>query len=306
MKYRAILISAFLFAVIMAPAAFAMGGSAPETPKDVTAEVQTLTTEAKPVAATAETSSVKIVSQDPESELTSLEAQREKIYAFMEALNKKMIKAKTAGDTNKISELKAAERVMTDLDNKLGQKIIAIKQKHPELKPAEEAGVVIPEKKEKPGKPEEPKAVTSNIVYHEVMMGDTLMSISRKYFGTPAYFRDIAKMNKITDMAYLPQGTNLIIDLNMKEGKPGTAEATHKTAASAIKATPKPSTGGIVYYVVMPKDTLMSISRKFFNGSASYYKEIAQLNGIADLRQLKVGMKLKIDTGLKKVSKPSL
>jgi nucleoid-associated protein YgaU len=303
MKYRAILISAFIFAVLMAPAAFAMGGSAPETPKDVTAEVQTLTSEAKPVAATAETSSVKTEPQSPESELTSLEAQREKIDNFMESLNKKMIKAKTAGDTNKISELKAAERVMTDLENKIGQKIIVIKQKHPELKPAEEAGVMIPEKKEKPGKPEQPKAETSNIVYHEVMMGDTLMSISRKYFGTPAYFRDIAKMNKITDMAYLPQGTNLIIDLNMKEGKPGTAEATHKT--SATKVAPKPSTGGIVYYVVMPKDTLMSISRKYFNGSASYYKEIMELNGLAD-PSLKVGMKLKIDTSLKKTSKPAL
>ncbi len=301
MKHRAILISAFLFAVLVGTAAFAMGGPAPEAPKEETAPIQTQTTESKPVAPTVEVTAGNTETENAKTELTSLEAQRENIDNYMDNLNKKIIKAKTADDTKKVSELQAAERVMADRENKIGQRILAIKQKYPELKPEEQAGVVIPEKAEKP------KTVTRNIVYHEVMMGDTLMSISRKYFGTPAYYRDIAKMNNITDIGYLPQGTSLMIDLNIKGGKVGTVEAAHKVSPKpSIKPSIKPSTGGIVYHVVMPKETLMSISRKYFNGSASYYKEIAQMNGLANLSQLKVGMKLKIDTGLKKELKPSL
>jgi nucleoid-associated protein YgaU len=297
MKHRTGFISAFLFTVILSSSAFAMGGPAPETPTKETEAVQTQTAEPAPVAATVEISAENTGNENAESELTSLEAQREKIDNYMEALNKKIIKAKTAGDTKKVSELQATERVLSDRENKIGQRILAIKQKNPELKPIEQAGAVIPEKAEKP------KAVNPKIIYHEVMMGDTLMSISRKYFGTPAYYRDIAKINNITDIGYLPQGTNLMIDLNMKGGTAGAAEVTHKVAP---KPSIKPSTGGVVYHVVMPKETLMSISRKYFNGSASYYKEIAQMNGLADAGQLKVGMKLKIDTGLKKELKPIL
>jgi LysM repeat protein len=298
MKHRAIFISAFLFTIILSSSAFAMGGPAPETPTKETAAVQTQTAAPTPVAAAVEVSAENTGNENAESELTSLEAQREKIDNYMEALNNKIIKAKTAGDTKKVSELQATERILSDRENKIGQRILAIKQKNPELKPIEQAGAVIPEKAEKP------KAVNPKIIYHEVMMGDTLMSISRKYFGTPAYYRDIAKINNITDIGYLPQGTNLMIDLNMKGGM---VEAAHKASPKpTVKASITPPAGGIVYHVVMPKETLMSISRKYFNGSASYYKEIAQMNGLADLSQLKVGMKLKIDTSLKKELKPSL
>ena len=138
------------------------------------------------------------------------------------------------------------------------------------------------------------------------MMGDTLMSISRKYFDTPAYYKDIAKMNNIADIRYLPQGTKLMIDLNLKGGKAAAVVAPKKAAPKpSVKPSEKPSTGGIVYHVVMPKDTLMSISRQYFNGSASYYKEIMEWNGLTD-PSLKNGMKLKIDTSLKKESKPVL
>lgn len=46
-------------------------------------------------------------------------------------------------------------------------------------------------------------------------------------------------------------------------------------------------------YTVQPGDTLMSISRKYFNGSASYYHDIMQINGLSD-QSIKPGQKLKI------------
>ena len=307
MKYR-VIIPVFLFTALLATAAFAMGGPAPEPSKEATPTIQTQSGESKSVPATGEITSGISDSEKAKSELTSLEAQREKIDGYMDVLNKKIIKAKTAGDSKKTLELQVTERAMSNQEKKIGQRILAIKQKYPELKPGENTEVAGPEKAENVTEKsaEKPKAVTPNVVYHEVMMGDTLMNISRKYFGTPVYYKEIARMNNVTDMGYLPQGTKLMIDLNLKGGKPAAAVVPQKVAPKpAASPAVKPSAGGIVYHVVMPKETLMSISRKYFNGSASYYKEIMELNGLTD-PSLKIGMKLKIDTSLKKESKPVL
>jgi nucleoid-associated protein YgaU len=308
MRNRTIFVLAFLFSVLSATAVFAMGGPAPEAPKGETSTTQTQTSESRTVAVSGEVATERTDIEKANSELTSLEAQREKIDNYMEVLNKKIINAKTSGDSKKALELQVKERAMSNQEKKIGQRILAIKQKYPDLKPGENTAAPAAETAVTPAeKPAEtPKAVTPNVVYHEVMMGDTLMSISRKYFDTPAYYKDIAKMNNITDMGYLPQGTKLMIDLNLKGGKPAVAVAPKKAATKpSVSPAVQPSTGGIVYHVVMPKETLMSISRKYFNGSASYYKEIMEMNGLTD-PSLKIGMKLKIDTSLKKESKPIL
>lgn len=59
-------------------------------------------------------------------------------------------------------------------------------------------------------------AQSSYIVYHEVEVGDTLFGISRKYFGTPSLYKEIAKQNNITDVSGLKQGMVLKIDLRWK------------------------------------------------------------------------------------------
>jgi len=304
MKLNRILILALFVIAVSSAAAFAMGGPAPETPKENAGEVITQTSEGQ-TAASAETS--EAVSPDIEKaklEISSLEAQRESIDNYLEVLNKKIIKAKTAGDSKKLSELQAEERTVSEREKKVSQKILSIKEKYPELKPAGEAGVMtaeIVQNIEQPERMEAQKTTGHNIVYHDVVMGDTLMSISRKYFGTPVYYKDIARMNNISDFSGLAQGTSLKIDLSMGGGKVGTIQKTQ----TAQKIITKPSAGGIVYHVVAKGDTLMSISRKYFNGSSSYYKEIAEMNGITGTG-LSIGMKLKIDTGIKKQAKPAL
>jgi hypothetical protein len=75
----------------------------------------------------------------------------------------------------------------------------------------EEAAAVAPP----PPVPAIKKAATGKIVYHYVVAGDTLMGISRKYFGTASFYRDIAAMNGIEDSG-LQQGMMLKIDLGLK------------------------------------------------------------------------------------------
>ena len=67
--------------------------------------------------------------------------------------------------------------------------------------------------------------------------------------------------------------------------------------ATQPTTTTKPTNPTVVkkydMYTVQPGDTLMSISRKFFNGSASHYDDIMKINGLKDAT-LKPGQKLKI------------
>jgi len=319
MRQNGTLILAFLIIVLISPVAFAMGGPPAQVPTEETTsiqpQIQPQTGEAKSVIEMKHTESDRLIKS--ETELTSLEAERQKIENYLEILNKKIIRAGQAKNAKKLSELWTIERKMSDEEKKISKRILAIKEKHVELKPEEVAvpvKVEMPKQAEKPKaenpkveKPkvekllvEKPKSVGRNIVYHDVVMGDTLISISRKYFGTPDYFREIAKMNNITDTAYLTQGTSLMIDLSMGGGKVGAVEQVQKAA-------PKPAAGGIVYHTVTAGDTLMGISRQYFDGSELYYKDIAQMNGIAEPYLLEPGMKLKIDTNLKKnVEKPKL
>jgi len=311
MKHAKTYCLCILLVIALCPVAFAMGGPAPKVQEE-TPVMQPV--EANPVIATKEAAPGEI--EKAKDELNSLEAEWKKIDGYLEILNKRIIQAKAAKDAKKLAELQGTERVMTERQNKISQKILAIKQKYPDLKPAEKAevqavgGQVTPEEEkleqlekleqeEKPEQAAAPKAAGRNIVYHDVVMGDTLMSISRKYFGTPVYYKDIAQMNNINPMGALPQGSSLMIDINLGGGKVG-------TIVKAQKIVPKPAQSGIIYHTVVTGDTLMSISRQYFNGSPFYFKEIAEMNGITDLGQLRVGMKLKIDASLKKKVKPRL
>ena len=312
MKHAKTYCLSILLVFILCPVAFAMGGPAPEVKEEGTPVIQPA--ETTPVIVTKEAAPGEI--QKAKAELTSLESEREKIDNYLEDLNKKIINAKVSKNSKQLAELQAKERAMTERQNKIAQRVLVIKQKYPDLKPAEKPEIqvvgaqVTPEEEkleqveklgqaEKPEKAAAPKAAGRNIVYHDVVMGDTLMSISRKYFGTPAYYKDIAKMNNINPIGALPQGSSLMIDLNLGGGKVG-------TIVKAQKIVPNPAQGGIIYHTVVTGDTLMSISRQYFNGSPFYFKEIAEMNGITELGQLRVGMKLKIDASLKKKVKPRL
>lgn len=299
MKLNRILALTFFVVAVSSAVAFAMGGPAPEAPQEnrpVTAQ----TVEAQPAAATPETAAGD--EEKAKEELASLEAQTEKMDNYLDALNKKIIKAKIAKDAKKISELQATEHEVSASENKVAQKISAIKEKYPELKNEVKLTPEEQEKTQALALAETKKSASKSVVYHDVTMGDTLMSISRKYFGTPVYYKEIAKMNNIDPHGPLSQGSSLKIDLNMGGGKVGTIVTAQKAAQ---KVSLKTAAGVIVYHVVAKGDTLMSISRKYFNGSASYYKEIAEMNGITG-SGLRIGMKLKIDTGLKKTAKPAL
>ncbi len=309
MKQTANICLTVLLVIVLSPMALAMGGPPQsETPQENPIQVPTYqqfsaqqaAQQAQPSVETTTTGTASTEEIEKATiELIELEAKLDRQDEYLDLLSKKMVKANAEGDSSKLIELKAREKEAVSRRKAISDKIEALKNKYPELRTAQ-----APQASEKPQveiapiRPLPPAVsapTTPNIVYHEVEMGDTLMSVSRKYFNSPEYFRQIADANNITDLSYLPQGMTLKIDLNWARGG---------VVAAPVKAKPKAvakilaSASGVVYHVVAAHETLMSISRKYFN-SASYYKEIMSLNGLADPSQLKVGMRLKIDMSIK-------
>jgi nucleoid-associated protein YgaU len=275
MKQNTILVLLLLTVALFSPSAFAMGGSAQEEEGQVNTKVITpeVTAEAKPLLSSQEVAAIEL--EKSQTELNSLENEREKLDNYLDYLNKKYMKAKMARDEKKASQLKTLEGATFAQENEVLKKIADIRKKYPDIQPSSSSS-----------------AVASNIVYHDVEMGDTLVSISKKYYGSPDYYRQIAKLNNITDISNIPQGARLKIDLGLKKTeKPAGMEAAKQSE--------------IVYHVVAAGDTLMSISRKYFDGSPSYYKEIAEMNGLIGY-ELKIGMTLKVDKSLKKPDQPKL
>lgn len=112
---------------------------------------------------------------------------------------------------------------------------------------------------------------------YKVKPGDTLGAIAQRLFGDMSRWREIAKANGIVDPEKLRVGQELKIPGWKGEGadKGGGAAAVHQ---------------------VRPGDTLSSIAERYL-GSASKWKVIADANGIADPRALKVGAVLKVPGG---------
>jgi len=226
------------------------------------------------------------------AELASLEADLDEVEDYLDVLTKQMIAARKAGDTVKFLELQKMEQEAMERDKSLKERIEKLKTKYPELRQyraaaAPKAGPPV----EAPARTvETPRpvvaAAASQMVYHYVTIGDTLAGISRQYFGTPAYYKEIASANGLSDPNAIYQGMQLKIDMGM----PG--------RAPVREATPRPAAGKIVYHTVSRGETLMSISRRYFYGDASYFDDIARLNGLSDANALNVGMRIKVDTGL--------
>lgn len=94
------------------------------------------------------------------------------------------------------------------------------------------------------------------------------------------------------------EGTDALINAlpNQPDSRStGVETVVPSTPASQLGSQPAAATPKAAYsvYTVQPGDTLMSISRKFFNGSASRYDDIMQINRLTD-QVINPGQKLRI------------
>jgi nucleoid-associated protein YgaU len=247
---RYLLAAAFI--VILSTVSFAFGGPAPQAQQqqpfyeDTSATIQP--------APSAQTTQTPVVAQPtPEAmrvdevekaraEIKAEKAELAKIEKYIWNLETKIIEARKEYNSQKLLDLKEVEQDTIERARLIKGSISKKMQTYPELKVSEaiESGKL----QTKPVKIEEQPATqvvvedqtatqvpatagipvptskpkTSGVyVFHQVAAGDTLFGISRKYYGTPGFYKEIAKLNGIADMNGLKEGMMIKIDTRLKK-----------------------------------------------------------------------------------------
>ncbi|WP_448573438.1 LysM peptidoglycan-binding domain-containing protein, partial [Trichothermofontia sp.] len=153
-----------------------------------------------------------------------------------------------------------------------------------------------------------PQPVTTNIspdllatptTDYVVQPGDTLRTIANKVLRPGSDWRILATLNNIADPRQIRVGQRLRIPQRGSHitGEPtGTAAGAGTAAAPPLAPVPPAATTELGQtYVVQPGETLTTIASKAL-GPGGDWRVIAELNQIADPKQVRAGQRLRIPT----------
>jgi len=209
-----------MFLILMMVPAFAMGGSPPqEEPQQQKVEASTDVTD-------------RVTELDKaRSDMKMEKAELSRLEKSVWALDMKQAEARKKADTKKLLQLKEQEQDIIEKARLIQGSIAKRLEKYPELKVSEAIQkstavkpAVMPETDQvelpvpamtKPAAAVKPKP-EATVIIHTVQAGDTLYSVSRKYFGSPSYYKEIAKTNNLLPTEGLYVGMTLKIDMGLK------------------------------------------------------------------------------------------
>lgn len=129
-----------------------------------------------------------------------------------------------------------------------------------------------------------------------VQKGDTLEKVAQKHYGSRKYWALIAEANGIKDarkvrekqVLNLPELPESAAVVNIR-----TANNSHENVNHKMRSNVYPAGAGATIHVVKSGDTLIGISRKYFN-SRKKIDEIIKANNLKDKNHIYVGQKLVI------------
>ncbi|HYE04818.1 MAG TPA: LysM peptidoglycan-binding domain-containing protein [Planctomycetota bacterium] len=197
-------------------------------------------------------------------------ASGERTYTIRERDSYYVIAQRELGDANRWKELEGLNKTASE-DLRVGQVI-----KLPARKEA--AGVVATAPGKLPAANDD-----DGRKRHVVGEGETLGSISQKYYSTSKRWQDIERANPGIDPERLYVGQKIIIP-DVKAD-----------AAVPAKPAAEPASGDVSEYAVKAEDTLTSIADRFYkDGGRANVDRILKANPGVDPNRLRVGQKLKI------------
>jgi len=157
------------------------------------------------------------------ADLKDAKSELERVEKYIWVLDGRINEARKTGNVKKFVQLKEIEQQTIERSELLKGVIERLKNTYPELKASEaietvKEKVTIPESQVKTEVPQQTSTAqgSDSIIIHEVQVGDTLMSIARKYYGNASMYKEIMRINNLTD-PNLRQGMKLKIDLRLKK-----------------------------------------------------------------------------------------
>lgn len=150
-----------------------------------------------------------------------------------------------------------------------------------------------------------PKVIPPEMIPYTVREGDTIESISRKFYGTTAHAKAIAGANATTDPMRLRAGRVLNIpkDPANVQGKPAPEPPPSLSAPaltpvqnpSSQPASPPPAPKSNAEYTVQSGDSLSRIAKRFYDDSTlSHLIFEANRDQLSSPDEIRVGQKLRI------------
>lgn len=129
------------------------------------------------------------------------------------------------------------------------------------------------------------KVTSYGVVWKELLLDSSLGL--RELFPEYDKVEDLGRLNRIEVQ---PE------PVTEEGGQPEQVEVSSNVEPKSETAAASQESQGYTWYTVKTGDTLMSISRQFFGGSASRYDDIMRLNGLK-VSTIRPGQRLKIPTG---------
>lgn len=138
-----------------------------------------------------------------------------------------------------------------------------------------------------------PMEDNGTVTSYGVIWKELLLDPSMKLRDFDPDYGTVEDQETLTKAAPVPTGKEPQDSAGVGEDSdPGAGAAEVPTSKDKPAAPASPS---FTWYTVKAGDTLMSISRLYFNGSAAYYDDIMRYNGLKD-SAIRPGQKLKIPT----------
>jgi len=144
--------------------------------------------------------------------------------------------------------------------------------------------------------PEDKNTFPEGVMVYTVKRGDTLSTISKKFYGTSTKWQKIMKANSIRDEYNVPAGKKIIIPDVKPEPKMSEEDTDLPDLSNLPSADDTPSlpdTGESKIHTVAEGETLWSIAQLYF-GDGMKFKDIKRANQSINPDRIIAGQKIKI------------
>ena len=134
--------------------------------------------------------------------------------------------------------------------------------------------------------------VEGDTIVYIFQPGDTLIKVSKKFYGTGEYWKEIRNYNNITDTRNIQNGTKIYLPSELNYLINNNVNGATVVSEPEVTTTRR---SDVISHVFGNKDTLYGLAKKYY-GDGRLWTHLATINGIDNPRAVPTGKVLLIPT----------